>query len=332
MNDRPGIPGSSLDVVVPCYQYGAFLRDCVRSIQQQGIDKLRILIIDNASTDDSVEVAQELASGDARIEIFARKKNLGPNASYNEGIDWAAADYMMIVDADDLVAGNCLASAMAMLDSHPEVVFAYGQELQSEFAAGEVPFPGNPSGVASWDFVTGAQYISRTCGYPVNTIANTSVVVRTAAQKAAGHYDPRLPHSDDLEMWLRLANLGSVAATSAVHGIRRIHPRQLTQGYARNAAALDYDARLQAFQSFFNKAQLADGDRLGALARRSLASRAYWSALSHVYRGSYRDSYDLMRFVSRNSPGMLLMPPVDWLFRMPDSAARFRAVVSGAGG
>lgn len=322
--------GSSLDVVIPCYQYGSYLADCVGSIQRQGIDKLRILILDNASTDNSVEVAQELAQNDPRIEILARKKNLGPNSSYNAGIDWASADYMMIVDADDLVAENALKPTLEAMDAHPDMAFAYGRELQLAFSAGEVPLVENSGRSATWKFMPGTRYIAQTCRYPVNTVANTSVVVRTTMQKIAGHYDQRLPHSDDFEMWLRLANLGGVAVTSAVQSIRRIHPRQLTLGYTRDAADLDYIARLQAFESFFGKADVLDGERLNALARRSLASRAYWSSLSHTYRRKFKEACDLMRFVSQNAPGMLLLPPVDWLLRMPNLTARLRAVISGS--
>ena len=329
-NERyAGEPMTSVDIVVPCYRYGGFLRDCVGSIRRQGIDNLRILIIDNASNDDSAEVAKQLASEDRRIEVVVRNKNLGPNASYNEGIDWAAGDYMMIVDADDLVADGCIAPAVSFLEHHPEVAFAYGTELQAEFAAGVVRYAGGAEIDVSWATMTGSQFIARTCNYPANTVANTSVIVRTAAQKKAGHYNPRLPHSDDLEMWLRLANVGAVASTSKVHGIRRIHSRQLTQAFARDAAALDYVARLAAFDSFFERAAVVDGARLRGVARRSLSSRAYWSALSHVYRGNYRDAWDLMRFALGRCPRMLLLPPLDWLFRMPNSAGRLRAVLSG---
>jgi glycosyltransferase involved in cell wall biosynthesis len=70
----------------------------------QGIDDLRVLIVDNASADDSVEVARGLAEQDSRIEIVARKTNLGPHASWNDGIDWARSDYLLILCADDLLA------------------------------------------------------------------------------------------------------------------------------------------------------------------------------------------------------------------------------------
>ena len=86
----------SIDVVVPCFQYGRFLRDSVGSVLRQEISSLRVLIIDNGSTDNSLEVARQLASEDKRIQIIAHGINLGQQASFNEGIDWARADYFMI--------------------------------------------------------------------------------------------------------------------------------------------------------------------------------------------------------------------------------------------
>ena len=84
---------SSIDVVVPCFQYGRFLRDSVGSVLRQEISSLRVLIIDNGSTDNSLEVARQLASEDKRVQIIAHGINLGPHASFNEGIDWATGDY-----------------------------------------------------------------------------------------------------------------------------------------------------------------------------------------------------------------------------------------------
>ena len=59
-----------VDVAVPCYQHGAYLRDCVASVLGQGVD-VRVLIVDNASTDDSPAVARELAA-DPRVELVLR--------------------------------------------------------------------------------------------------------------------------------------------------------------------------------------------------------------------------------------------------------------------
>src|SRR5215472_2760633 len=116
---------SSISVVIPCYNYGHFLRDAVDSALngQDGVD-VRVLVIDDASTDDSAEIAQKLAVEDPRIEVIvhsANKKNL---ATYNEGLlEWADGDYSVLLDADDRLTPGSLKRAADFMDANPNVGF-----------------------------------------------------------------------------------------------------------------------------------------------------------------------------------------------------------------
>jgi glycosyltransferase involved in cell wall biosynthesis len=77
---------AGVDIVIPSYQYGRFLRDCVVSALTQGGSEISaFLIIDNASTANSLEVAQQLAAEDPRDELVAHRRNLGPHASVQRG-------------------------------------------------------------------------------------------------------------------------------------------------------------------------------------------------------------------------------------------------------
>ena len=127
----------SVDVVIPCYQYGRFLRECVTSVLTEGIQDLRVLIIDNASTDNSVEVAQQLACRGPREELVARRRNLVPHASFNEGIDWARSDYFMILCADHLLSPRCLAAPSRSWSSMPAVGFAHGRPVWAPVAGSD---------------------------------------------------------------------------------------------------------------------------------------------------------------------------------------------------
>lgn len=129
---------AGIDVAIPCYQYGRFLRDGVTSVLSQGIRSVRVLIIDNASTDNSVEVAQQLAAEDRRVEVVAHRRNLGQHASFNEGIDWARADYFLILCADDLLAPGALARAISLMERQPKVHLTYGRAL---IVPMDEPFP-----------------------------------------------------------------------------------------------------------------------------------------------------------------------------------------------
>ena len=321
---------ASIDVAVPCYQYGRYLRECVSSILTQDVDSLRVLIIDNASTDDSVEVARQLAAEDARVEVIAHATNQGATFSYNEGIDWARADYFTLIDADDMMVPGCLSRAVAILNEQPEISFVHGVEarLESDGSIG-------PSGVhweaSPWTVSSGREFIERLCRTPVNNVGANTVVRRTSAQKRVGYYTPALPYSDDLEMWLRLATVGSVASTRTVQAIRRYHDSRMSAGYD-GVGVSDFTERQAAFESFIRRSGLAiaDPERLLKAARNGLGQHAYWSAMSQLARGRASASRLLLRYAVQQNPSVALFPPVSWVLRMDRPFARLGEIASEA--
>jgi glycosyltransferase involved in cell wall biosynthesis len=244
---------SSIDVVVPCFQYGRFLRDSVGSVLRQKIGSLRVLIIDNGSTDNSLDVARQLAREDKRVQIIAHESNLGQQASFNEGIDWATADYFMILDADDLLAPGCLKRALSIMDNDQSIVFCHGVE-QYISGAGPIFNKGSAEQLdAEWHISSGTEFIRRICSKGINFVACTTVVRRTSIQKAIGYYDPDLNFANDMNMWLRLATRGNVAETSTVQGIRRVHPGQMTQFYNKDSPVMGLAEYLNNFEHFFQQ-------------------------------------------------------------------------------
>ena len=318
---------SSIDVAIPCYQYGRFLRECVSSVQSQGVDNLRILLIDNASTDDSADVAQALADDDRRIEVIVHPKNLGQHASYNEAIDWANADYFLLLDADDLLMPGCLSRAIAIMERQPSVTITHGRitnltptGLEAIIAEPEAP---------TWEIIPGATFIRQACEFPADMACAPTVVRRTAAQKRAGHYRKELPYTDDVELWLRIALQGDVARTDATQAVRRIHAQQATTSFRDNPIN-DLREHEAAFASFFSHEgqQLKDRDQLLKLARQNIEDHAYWSGLSHVVRGYRREGLDLLRFANRSAPFGLRHPPLRFLRTHSRAVSRAREILA----
>jgi GT2 family glycosyltransferase len=334
--DEAKEPLVGVDVVIPCYQYGRFLRDCVTSVLTQGIRDVRVLIIDNASTDNSVEVAQQLAAEDRRVTVVARRRNLGLHASYNEGIDWASSKYFMVLCADDLLAPGCLAGAASVMERHPEVGFAYGRAVWFR-PQDPIPVPDADPRDLPWRVVAGEEILERFCRDGADHIPGPSaVVVRTVAQKLAGYYRPELPHTTDFEMWMRLARVGPAANTEAYLAILRLHTSSLTASASRDYAcdrppALPWEDEA-AFESFFSHegALLPEGARrhLHQLAKRSLTERAYWAAVAHLCRGQPGASGDLFKFAFGRRPMMTIVPPLGYLFKREDAAHRIVSVAS----
>lgn len=322
---------ASIDVVVPSYQYGRYLRECLISVLTQGVDGLRVLVIDNASTDNSVEVAQDVALHDCRVEVIARKTNLGATMSWNEGIDWASGDYFMVLCADDFLLPDCLPPVLAFLDGHPEVSFVAGRDCYS--SRWDSPPPGSAAiPNDSWSIYAGGDFIRRQCRYPAVTAAP---IVRTAMQKRAGYYRAELPFTDDLEMQLRLACLGSVAETPAGIVVQRLHQTNLSNALWSDAHRRFCEGEAT-FASFFASkgATLPDAARLQRLASRSHGKHAYWTAVSHFCRGDFDSSRELIRFAISRCPSTVLVPPIDYLFSMERPAERIRNAMASvfAGG
>lgn len=316
-----------IDVAIPNYNYGRFLRQCVGSVVEQGISDLRILIIDNASTDDSAEVAREIAASDPRVELCLRTKNLGPHASFNEAIDWARSDYFVILCSDDLLPRGALKRAAAALDQHPDANLAFGRTLFLN-DGDAAPSGRTDSEKTSWRRVSGQTLLEAFCTSGRNPVGGPLAVVRTSAQKQIGHYRSDLPHTDDVEMWMRFAAHGAAVEIDDVQSIARIH------GGNQSAALLNvHHWNLEseaAFEAFFSRhgRSIENADRLLRTARRSLSDRAYWCAVSHLLRGD-PGVRDLLAFAVRLRPVSAFLPPLGYvLWRRPDAWQRIRTLFS----
>jgi glycosyltransferase involved in cell wall biosynthesis len=325
---------ASVDVAVPCYQYGRYLRGSVSSVLRQGFDDVRVLIIDNASTDDSLEIARKLSGEDSRIQVAAHDRNLGHLASFNEGIEWARADYFMILCADDQVAPGAFKRAISLMETHPDINLTFGREF-TVFSDSPVPDIDQPGNLPDWRLLSGDGLLKRLCetGRPDASrfmIPGTTALVRTSVQKQVGYYKSSLPHTADLDMWLRFGCRGGAAETTAIQGIRRVHPLN------RSATLQDcnsWDRHWEAaFNTFFTEhgASLPNAAHWHRAARRALAERAYWGVVSNLLRGDFALSFKLLKFALSRCPEMAMLPPVGYLLRQKDTAQRVVNVLSTA--
>jgi glycosyltransferase involved in cell wall biosynthesis len=240
---------SSVSVFVPAYNYARFLSACVDSVLgQTGVD-VRVRIIDDCSTDETEEVGRSLAAADDRVEYARHARNLGHIATYNEGVEWADGDYTVLLSADDMLTPGALQRATALLDAHPEVSFAYGDVVR--FPSGQpLPAARTTSG-GRWRVQRGESWLAAVCRSGRNFVVAPEVVVRTSTHKEVGGYSPALPHSADMELWLRLAARGEVGWLSGVdQAYYRIHENNMHE--VRFGAAVERLVhRRAAFDSFF---------------------------------------------------------------------------------
>lgn len=218
-----------VDVLVPCYNYGRFLERCVQSILTQQDVHVRVLIIDDTSTDDTPRVGEKLARRDPRVEFRRHPVNKGHIATYNEGLlDWASSEYSMLLSADDMLAPGALARAAHVMDRHADVGMTYGMALviRGDDEGGAT----GGGGPIDYRIVPGTAFLRR-CFETGNAVETPTAVVRTAVQHRLGGYRPELPHSGDMEMWMRFAAVGSVGVVRSVQGYVRKHGANMSDRY-----------------------------------------------------------------------------------------------------
>ncbi|MFN0088928.1 MAG: glycosyltransferase family 2 protein [Acidimicrobiales bacterium] len=269
---------STVDVVIPCYNYARFLERCVDSVlSQDGVDA-RVLIIDDCSSDETPDVGTELAARHPAVEFRRHEQNQGHIATYNEGLlGWAGGDYSVLLSADDLLTPGALGRAVAVMERDPRVAMVYGRPVFFESHENLPAVTQRAKGVAIW---AGYDWIAGRCADGHNVISSPEVVVRGPVQRAVGGYRPELPHAGDLEMWLRIAARGHVAyVRGAPQAYYRVHAGSMQRSQFGSCFA-DLRQRQAVFDAFFERHghEVPDADRLHELAGKALAREALWRA------------------------------------------------------
>ncbi len=114
-----------VSIVIPCYNYGRYLPDCLAGIfaQEGGVD-FEVIAVDDASTDDTGEILRKWS--DPRLRIITHEANQGPLAACTNGIEAVRGKYLARIDPDDRYRPNFLSTLVPVLEEYTEVGMAYG--------------------------------------------------------------------------------------------------------------------------------------------------------------------------------------------------------------
>jgi len=269
---------NSVDVVVPCYNYARYLRGCVNSILSQPGVEVRVLVIDDASSDETAAVGRELAASNSAVEFRRHEVNKGHIATYNEGLlGWSTGDYVVLLSADDMLSPGSLGRAVRVMERDKSIGMVYGPTVHFER---ETELPTITSTEFEFTRWSGEEWLQGRCRAGHNVITSPEVVVRGNIQRAVGGYCSELPHSGDLEMWLRIAAVSDIAYVRRVpQAFYRVHSRSMMRTVFRGSF-VDLRHRKAVFDAFFrhHSATVRDADRLYEEANRTLAREALWDA------------------------------------------------------
>ena len=280
---------SSVSVVIPCYKYGQYLEECVASAldDQEGVD-VRVLIIDDASPDDSADVARKIAASRPAVEVVVHATNQGNIATFNEGLlEWAEGDYCILLSADDRLTPGALRRASDLLDANPGAGFAYGHAV---WWSDRTPAPVARVRVRGWSLMPGPEWIRHLFQQAQNPIISPEVVVRTSLQKRLGGYDPGLPKAADMEIFMRFAAHADVGFIRGVdQAYHRVHDANMSKSVS---PLMDLVDRRSVFDAVLDRYgdRLSDPSGLAEMAHRELGREALWAAARVSGHGRFLQS------------------------------------------
>ncbi len=174
-----------VSIVIPSYNYGAFLGEAIESALSQTYNRVEVIVIDDGSTDHSAEVAAQY--GD-RIRLIIQE-NRGVVAVLNRGLREVAGTYVAVLSADDVFKAAYVERLMQALREHPEAAYAYSA----------MEYIGAKTGIVHAEPYSAALLLAG------NTI-NASGLMRRDDALAVGGFDTRLEVTafEEWDFWLRM--------------------------------------------------------------------------------------------------------------------------------
>jgi len=236
---------ATVTVVIPCYNYSQYLKQAVESCLKQDAVAVDVIIVDDASTDDSLQVAQQLSRDHSNITVLSHSSNKGMVDTFNDGARTATGEFLVRLDADDLLTPGSLSRATDLARAYPSVGLIYGHPVH--FSSNQPPkFRENAS---SWTIWPGLEWLTERCRFPHNVITSPEVLLRRSVVEQVGYQAP-LRHTPDMEMWFRMSGFADVAY---IHGADQAWHRDHPDSMSANEVdeLVDMRERLEAFEVLF---------------------------------------------------------------------------------
>jgi hypothetical protein len=211
----------TVSVLMAVYNTERFLERAVESILQQSFRDFELVILDDGSTDRSLSILRRYAAQDQRIRLISRE-NRGIPQTRNELLREARGEFIAVMDSDDVALPDRLARQVAFLQQSPEVVWVGGAfELidRGGRLITKIPLAEQDSEIKA---LLQDGHIS---------FLHPTALIRRSAVLQVGGYDESLPLAEDLDLWLRLGEIGALANLPEPVVQYRLHGNSICDRY-----------------------------------------------------------------------------------------------------
>jgi glycosyltransferase involved in cell wall biosynthesis len=282
-----------VSVLIPCYNAQEFIVEAITSAINQEYEPKEVIVIDDGSTDNSLELLKTFGSA---IQLVARE-NRGGNFTRNELLQMAKGEWIQYLDADDYLSPGKLAEQINWIDKNPGFDVVYGAVMvvyddgkERKFDKQDVIYPDDPwAALVSWELPQ-----------------TSSPLFRKEALIHVGGWNNEQRVCQEHELYLRLlqANKSFIGVKDFEH---LAHYRQWSDNTVSRKNVLGtYHARIkimqEAYQFMFERELLTEQHRMVFMEWCLLVSRGCWSVdrkLSLNFFDRNRDVYPLLKIRSK---------------------------------
>lgn len=210
-------------ILLPAYNAALYLRDSLDSIMRQTFKDFDVLLIDDGSMDDTSKIAIEYSNIDRRIKYYKNEKNIGLIKTLNKGLSLAKGEYIVRMDADDIMFDDRLYKQVKYMDSNPECFVCGGQ----------MEYIGGLTGMAP---ILPQKYEDLLYLSLINCpLYHPTTIIRNSAIKQFGlKYNDSYKHAEDYKFWsdIIFSHPNSIANIKDVVLFYRISNNQITAKYS----------------------------------------------------------------------------------------------------
>jgi glycosyltransferase involved in cell wall biosynthesis len=203
-----------ISIIMPCYNAEDHLAKSISSALTQTYNNIELIVVNDGSTDRSLEILKEI--DDSRLRIISQP-NKGVSSARNRGLGESRGDYVAFLDADDTWHPHFLELLHCGLRAESEAVLAYCG-WQNVGLSGRL---GNPYIPPDYEEEGKVEHLLRTCPWPIHA----ALTLRSALEHAGG-FDERFSHSEDYKLWLRIAMFNKIARVAKVLAFYHFHGGQ----------------------------------------------------------------------------------------------------------
>jgi glycosyltransferase involved in cell wall biosynthesis len=208
MNKQPQI-----SVLMCVYNSEKYLAAAVNSVLNQTFSDFEFIIIDDGSTDQSKSILRQFEKQDSRIQLFSRP-NTGVISARNEALRYAKGRYVSVIDSDDIALPEMLVKQLRFLNSHPEYV-AVGQRV--------LMIDPDDAPIRIANKLVNHEDIDNEHMQGQATFPHSGAMIRLNAIQTVGGYREELKSAEDMDLWLRLAEIGKLTNLPEVLLKYRLH-------------------------------------------------------------------------------------------------------------